>query len=52
MYRFFLNKPKSIHFKINRGLKGLIVGVPKESLEGELRVALVPVNVVKLKKAG
>ena len=35
-----------------RGLQGLVVGVPKESLEGEHRVALVPGNVVKLKKAG
>lgn len=35
-----------------RGLKGLIVGVPKESLEGEKRVALVPSSIVKLVKAG
>lgn len=35
-----------------RTLQGLVVGVPKESLEGEMRVALTPVNVVKLKKAG
>ena len=35
-----------------RGLQGLVVGVPKESLEGEHRVAVVPGNVIKLKKAG
>lgn len=35
-----------------RNLQGLVIGVPKESLEGEARVALTPVNVVKLKKAG
>ena len=37
---------------VQRGLQGLVVGVPKESLEGEHRVALVPGSVVKLKKAG
>ncbi len=36
----------------SRNLQGLVIGVPKESLEGESRVALTPVNVVKLKKAG
>ena len=35
-----------------RNLQGLVIGVPKESLEGELRVGLVPVNVTKLIKAG
>ncbi len=35
-----------------RGLKNLVIGVPKETLEGEARVALTPPNVVKLKKAG
>ena len=35
-----------------RGLQGLVVGVPKEILDGEHRVAMVPINVVKLKKAG
>lgn len=35
-----------------RSLQGLVVGVPKESLEGEERVALAPINVTKLKKAG
>jgi H+-translocating NAD(P) transhydrogenase len=37
---------------LQRGLQGLVVGVPKEILEGEHRVAIVPANVVKLKKAG
>ena len=37
---------------LHRGLQGLVVGVPKEILEGEHRVAIVPQNVVKLKKAG
>ena len=40
------------HYQPQRSLQGLVVGVPKESLEGENRVALVPSNVVKLKKAG
>lgn len=35
-----------------RNLQGLVVGIPKESLEGEHRVALTPVNVTKLVKAG
>jgi len=35
-----------------RGLQGLVVGVPKESKEGEGRVALVPPHVQKLKKSG
>lgn len=36
----------------SRNLHGLVVGVPKESLEGEHRVALTPPHVVKLVKAG
>lgn len=43
--RLMANQPR-------RDLQGLVIGVPKESLEGEKRVALVPVNVTKLKKAG
>lgn len=35
-----------------RKLTNLVLGVPKESLEGEHRVALTPVHVAKLKKAG
>lgn len=35
-----------------RGLQGLVVGVPKESFPNERRVALTPVNVTKLVKAG
>mmetsp|Transcript_81271 Transcript_81271/g.159531 ORF Transcript_81271/g.159531 Transcript_81271/m.159531 type:complete len:1032 (+) Transcript_81271:101-3196(+) len=35
-----------------RGLQGLVVGVPKESFEGERRVAIAPVHVAKLLKAG
>ena len=35
-----------------RNLQGLVVGVPKELLDGEHRVAIVPGNVLKLKKAG
>lgn len=35
-----------------RTLTGLIVGVPKESIVDECRVALTPQNVIKLKKAG
>ncbi len=35
-----------------RDLTGLVIGVPKESLEGELRVAIAPESVKKLKKAG
>lgn len=36
----------------SRNLQGLVVGVPKESFEGERRVAIAPVHVVKLTKAG
>ena len=35
-----------------RNLQGLVVGVPKESFENERRVAIAPVHVAKLKKAG
>jgi NAD(P) transhydrogenase len=35
-----------------RALQGLVVGIPKESLDGECRVALDPKNIKKLKKAG
>ena len=35
-----------------RSLQGLVVGVPKESLEGERRVAIAPIHVTKLTKAG
>jgi alanine dehydrogenase len=45
----FVNKANAI---INRHLNGLTIGVPKESLPGEARVALTPVHVGKLKKAG
>ena len=36
----------------SRGFNGLTIGVPKESLPGEARVALTPVHAAKLKKAG
>ena len=49
--RFGLNSLQSNVQQV-RALQGLVVGVPKESLEGEGRVALTPVNVAKLKKAG
>jgi hypothetical protein len=53
MLRTFHRFPyKFQKFVSSRNLQGLIVGVPKESLEGEYRVALVPENIVKLKKAG
>ena len=58
MLRFLGSRNTSLSRLINansilrRDLQGLIVGVPKESLDGEYRVALVPGNVVKLKKAG
>jgi NAD(P) transhydrogenase len=42
----YVLKPQS------RTLTGLTVGVPKETLEGEERVAITPPNVVKLVKAG
>jgi hypothetical protein len=35
-----------------RSLQNLIVGVAKETLEGEHRVALTPIHVAKLKKNG
>jgi len=37
---------------LSRKLQGLVVGVPKESLPGEERVAIAPVHVTKLTKAG
>jgi NAD(P) transhydrogenase len=43
---------EALQFQAKRGLQGLTVGVPKESLEGECRVSLTPTNVVKLNKAG
>jgi len=36
----------------SRRLTGLTIGVPKESLEGEHRVAMTPAHVIKLKKSG
>lgn len=39
-------------FTARRELKNLVIGVPKESLDGEHRVALTPASIVKLKKAG
>ena len=49
-----INKPlKYLERQVGfRGLKGLIVGVPKETSSGEHRVAIVPGNVTKLTKAG
>lgn len=41
-----------LQLQAKRRLTGLVVGVPKESLDGELRVALAPESVKKLKKAG
>lgn len=35
-----------------RDIVGLTIGVPKENLDGECRVAVTPVNVAKLSKAG
>ena len=49
--RFGINSLKSNVQQV-RTLQGLVVGVPKESIEGEGRVALTPVHVAKLKKAG
>jgi alanine dehydrogenase len=37
---------------VSRNLQGLTIGVPKETLEGEARVAITPNNVIKLVKAG
>ena len=47
-----VNKLRYQRYQQLRSLQGLVVGVPKESLEGEQRVALVPSNVTKLLKAG
>jgi alanine dehydrogenase len=43
---------KSTSFASQRGLQGLVVGVPKETTPEEFRVAITPANVTKLKKAG
>lgn len=37
---------------IKRIIHGLTINIPKESYENERRVAITPVNVIKLKKAG
>jgi len=38
--------------QIKRIIHGLTINIPKESFENERRVAITPVNVIKLKKAG
>lgn len=40
------------HGILSRQLNGLVVGVPKESLDGEARVGLTPPHVTKLTKQG
>jgi H+-translocating NAD(P) transhydrogenase len=52
--KFFAGRQSQIsHLKsYHRNLQGLIIGVPKETLEGECRVAITPTNVVKLTKSG
>jgi NAD(P) transhydrogenase len=53
--RNFLSVSRSLRIvqsSQKRGLQGLTIGVPKESAEGEERVAVVPIHVAKLKKAG
>ncbi len=55
MFRSVLKaSPQKVHLMSmqSRSLQGLVVGVPKESFEGERRVAIAPVHVAKLKKAG
>ena len=55
MFRSVLKaSPQKAHLMSmqSRSLQGLVVGVPKESFEGERRVAIAPVHVAKLKKAG
>jgi len=57
MLRVFLsNRAAQSHANrlnvLSRKLQGLVVGVPKESLPGEERVAMAPVHVTKLTKAG
>lgn len=55
MFRSVLKvNPKKVQLASvqSRNLQGLVVGVPKESFEGERRVAIAPVHVAKLKKAG
>eukprot|EP01040_Poterioochromonas_malhamensis_P001480 gene1480-1568_t len=48
----YLNPSKYRLLQSKRGLQGLTIGVPKESIAGEERVALVPLHVTKLKKVG
>ena len=45
-------RKSQVNLTLTRNLQGLTVGVPKEVLEGEHRVALTPTNVGKLLKAG
>jgi alanine dehydrogenase len=50
---FSLRQVQFSHLKsLHRNLQGLTIGVPRESLDGECRVAITPTNVVKLTKAG
>jgi len=49
----YTNRAKYAYLRSTvRGLQGLTIGVPKETLEGECRVAITPPNVTKLTKAG
>lgn len=62
MYRNFMKAPMALHgglrrvqhsqAVVKRGLKGLVVGVPKETLPGEERVAMTPLLTAKLIKNG
>lgn len=45
-------RPRGWALQRIRGLQGLIVGLPKEQLQGEHRVALAPVSVGKLAGKG
>lgn len=45
-------RAKTVQYYSKRELTGLVVGVPKETLDGEYRVAMTPAHVVKLKKSG
>eukprot|EP01035_Chromulina_nebulosa_P017810 gene17810-23420_t len=47
-----INKQFTLFTNFSRYLTGLTIGVPKETLEGEHRVAITPSHVIKLKKAG
>lgn len=47
-----IQRVRKLNAPVSRNLQGLAIGLPKETLDGEHRVALTPTYVTKLSKAG